>query len=45
MKPPENLSLPQADVMDALGLPVDERNVGRALQGVLIAGVVAPEAW
>jgi hypothetical protein len=45
MRIPENLSLPVvADVMAALGVPMDRGNVGRALQGVVIAGVEAPES-
>jgi hypothetical protein len=44
MNLPVNLSLPiVADVMDALGMPVDRGNVGRALQAVVIAGVEPPE--
>jgi hypothetical protein len=41
---PENLSLPiLADVITDLGVPVDRRSVGRALQSVVIDGVVAPD--
>jgi hypothetical protein len=44
MKLAVNLSLPMvADVMTAIGVPVDERNVGRALQAVSIPGVEAPD--
>jgi hypothetical protein len=44
MNLPENLSLPLlADVMTALGVPMDRGNVGRALQAVVIAGVEAPK--
>jgi hypothetical protein len=44
MKLPENLSLPMvADVLLSIGLPMDRGNVGRALQGVVIDGVEAPD--
>ena len=44
MRLPENLSLPMvADVMAALGVPVDRGNVGRALRNVVIDGVEAPD--